>query len=103
MRRGVTDDKDAVSPGNPEMVVDYGATHAIRRTVKPLSEKTRSERAKSMAPAVEKLIAGLDAQGRWVSKGDLKKRDWEFSERAETSVFIKNAETLATYLETVGR
>lgn len=85
------------------MKVEGREKELARRTVKPLSEKTRSERAKSLAPAVEKLIAALDAQGRWVSKGDIKKRDWEFSERVETSVFIKNAEMLAAYLETVGR
>jgi len=73
-----------------------------RRAPKAPTDKAKAERAKSLAPKVAEIIAALDTQGRWVSKGDIKKRDWEFSDRVETSVFIQNVETLANYLEAAG-
>ncbi|MFM8468510.1 MAG: hypothetical protein ACKODH_00830, partial [Limisphaerales bacterium] len=58
----------------------------------------KASRAKSLESRVQAAIAALDEQGRWVTKGDLKKRDFDFSDRVETSVFIRNVELLADYL-----
>ncbi|MFM8471714.1 MAG: pectate lyase, partial [Limisphaerales bacterium] len=46
----------------------------------------KASRAKSLESRVQAAIAALDEQGRWVTKGDLKKRDFDFSDRVETSV-----------------
>jgi len=69
-----------------------------RSKPKPPTAEQKASRAKSLASRVQSAIAELDAQGRWVTKGDLKKRDFDFSDRVETSTFIRNAELLADYL-----
>ncbi|MCX7825708.1 MAG: hypothetical protein N2689_09135, partial [Verrucomicrobiae bacterium] len=62
------------------------------KTKKPAS-------AKSLEPRVRAVIAALDEQGRWITKGHIKHRDWEFGDRIETSAFIQNVRTLCDYLE----
>ncbi len=69
------------------------------RTAKAESAKQKTARARTLEPAVRKIIGALDAQGRWVTSGHIKKRDWEFGDRIETSVFIANVTTLCDYLE----
>jgi hypothetical protein len=51
---------------------------------------------------VRAAIAALDEQGRWVTKGHIKHRNWEFDDRVETDVFIKNVLTLSNYLQATG-
>lgn len=41
----------------------------------------------------------MDEQGRWVTRSDLKKRDFDFGDRVETSTFIHNMTLLCDYLE----
>jgi hypothetical protein len=65
------------------------------------SAKRKAGRAKSLEPRVREIVAAQDKQGRWVTNGHSKRRDWEFDERVETAVFIKNLETLAAYLDAV--
>jgi len=57
------------------------------RERKPAAQE-RPARAKRLEPAVQKIIAALDAEGRWIS-GD----------RIECAVFCHNVETLAEFLE----
>jgi hypothetical protein len=54
---------------------------------------------KSLEPRVRAVLAALDDQGRWITKGHVQKRNWEFDDRVETSVFIQNVRTLSDYLE----
>jgi hypothetical protein len=70
-----------------------------RRQSRPLSPKEKDGRMKSLAPQVEKVIAALDAQGRWITRAKPRKGEFQSSEWVETSVFIANVETLAKYLE----
>ncbi|MCX6899235.1 MAG: pectic acid lyase [Verrucomicrobia bacterium] len=94
---------------------DYGVEKAIafyerlkrdgRETfLKTRETKTKkSSSARSLTPAVKEIIAALDSQGRWVTQGHAKQRDWEFDDRVETVVFIKNVQKLCKFLEAVGR
>lgn len=66
---------------------------------KPLTAEQRAARAKSLEGRVTSVIAALDEQGRWVTRGELKKRDFDFHDRVETSAFIRNVELLCDYLE----
>lgn len=66
---------------------------------KGLTSAQRAARAKSLEPRVQAAIAALDEQGRWVTKGDLKKRDFDFSDRIETATFIRHIGLLSDYLE----
>lgn len=61
--------------------------------------KRKPSSAKSLEPRVREIIAALDAQGRWVVKGHAKHRNWEFSDRVETEVFVKNVRVLSDYIE----
>lgn len=63
--------------------------------------KASPDDAKSLESRVRKIIAALDGNGRWVTRGYIRHRNWEFNDRVETEVFVRNAETLAAYLETV--
>ena len=65
------------------------------------SAKQKAASVKSLEPRVREIVAAQDEQGRWVTKGSAKKRDWEFTDHVETSVFIKNLDTLSAYLEAV--
>jgi PelA/Pel-15E family pectate lyase len=71
------------------------------KTPKPMSPAKKAERAAKLEPEVKKIIAALDAQGRWLTKGQIEKRDWKFGDRIETDVFIEHAEKLAEYLRYV--
>jgi hypothetical protein len=67
------------------------------------ARQTRTTPKRKSSPArVREVIAALDDQGRWITKGHAQKRDWEFDDRIETEVFIKNVRTLSDYLETAG-
>ena len=61
--------------------------------------KRKASSAKSLEPRVREIIAALDGQGRWVVKGHIKHRNWEFNDRVDTEVFVKNARVLCDYLE----
>ena len=63
--------------------------------------KNKSSDAAALEPRVREIIKSLDKEGRWVTRGHLKHRDWEFNDRVETDVFIKNTAALAAYLEAV--
>ncbi|MBI5772645.1 MAG: pectic acid lyase [Verrucomicrobia bacterium] len=69
---------------------------------KTAGRKTKLPAAAPLESRVREIIAALDGQGRWVTRGHVQHRNWEFNDRVETSVFIKNAEALASYLEAVG-
>jgi hypothetical protein len=67
---------------------------------KPLTARQKSERAKTLEPSVRQIIATLDSQGRWITKGQFVKRATgiEFGDRVETQVFIRNLKVLCDYL-----
>ena len=69
------------------------------RQPKELSDKEKARRMRSVEKNVRKVIAELDEQGRWITTGQLKKRNYEFNERVETTVFMKNAGVLIEYLK----
>lgn len=70
-----------------------------RSKPKPPTAEQKASRARSLEAGVRAALAALDAQGRWVTKGDLKRRNFDFGDRTETSTFIRNAELLSDYLE----
>ncbi len=70
-----------------------------RMKAKPATTEQKASRAKALEQRVRATIAALDEQGRWVTQGGLKKRDFDFQDRVETSVFIRNVELLSDYLE----
>lgn len=94
---------------------DYGVKKAIafyerlqsdgRETIlkKRQSKTKKPSSAKSLEQRARAAIAALDEQGRWVAKGHAKHRDWEFSDRIETGVFIQNVRTLCDYLQAAGK
>ncbi len=55
--------------------------------------------SKSLEPRVREIIASLDENGRWVTKGQLKRRGSELDDFVETEVFTKNVRVLCDYLE----
>jgi hypothetical protein len=61
------------------------------------------KRSRSRPAGVKEIITALDSQGRWVTKGHVAHRNWEFDDRVETDVFIKNVRRLCDYLEAAGR
>ena len=69
------------------------------RTKKSAPRKADPEAAKALEPRVREIVAALDKEGRWVTRGHIQKRNWEFNDRIETEVFIKNTATLAAYVE----
>lgn len=94
------------SYGVPETIRHYERVRKSGREAllakkpeKPLTTAQREQRMRALAPQVEKVIAGLDGQGRWITRGGLKKRDYDFGDRVETAVFIKNVEVLSRFLE----
>lgn len=70
-----------------------------RSKPKPPTAEQKASRARSLEAGARAAIAALDTQGRWVTKGDLKRRDFDFGDRIETSTFIRNVELLSDYLE----
>jgi hypothetical protein len=68
------------------------------RQPRELSAGEKARRMESMVGRVRKIVAAQDARGRWVTRGYLKHRDYEFSERVETRVFVENLRVLAEYL-----
>ena len=67
------------------------------RAAKPTKKKAPP--SSSLEARVREIIASLDAQGRWVIKGHAKKRDWEFNDRVDADLFVKNVAALCDYLE----
>jgi len=63
--------------------------------------KQKSSSAKSLEPRADKIIAALDAQGRWLTRGKFanKVKGLEFGTRIETSVFAANMRALSDYVE----
>jgi hypothetical protein len=85
-----------------EQLMKEGREAALkRRQPKAASAKSRAERARSLEPKVREIIATLDAQGRWITKGKFSKevKGLEFGDRIETQVFIENMRVLCDYLE----
>jgi hypothetical protein len=71
----------------------------VRRQSRPLSAKEKASRMAKLAPDVEKIIAALDANGRWIEKRKPKKGEFVSTEWIDTSTFIANVRKLAEYLE----
>lgn len=63
----------------------------------------RTQTARSLEPRVREVIAALDEQGRWITRGRFSKQSkgLEFGERIETATFIDNLAVLSAYLEAV--
>lgn len=61
------------------------------RNRKPSPEEL-SQRARELEPKVRQIIASMDARGRWVEDGYI-----------NTRTFIRNVETLATYIAASGK
>ncbi len=61
--------------------------------------KKKPASAQSLEPRVREIISALDAQGRWVVKGHAQHRNWEFNDRVDTELFVKNAGVLCDYIE----
>lgn len=59
---------------------------------RPLSGQQKESRVKSLGPRVDKAIAAMDVQGRWIVRGNI-----------ETSAFIENLNILCDYLEVAGK
>ena len=68
---------------------------------KPPTAEQKASRARSLEAGVRAAIAALDAQGRWMTKQDPKRRDFGSDGRIETRTFIRNVELLCDYLEAV--
>jgi hypothetical protein len=64
---------------------------------KARSAAGRAARAKALEPRVREIIAGLDAQGRWLGEGGKRVSGTQIT----TSAFILNLRVLADYLEAV--
>ncbi|MCD6050580.1 MAG: pectic acid lyase [Verrucomicrobia bacterium] len=84
-----------------ELQKDGREKTAAKRTPKPMSDKNRAEAQTKLAPAAEKAIKELDAQGRWITSGKPVKeaKDLKSGQRIETDVFMENLRTLSNYLE----
>ncbi len=72
-----------------------------RRNPKPPSTEKQAARARELEPKVRDIIASLDAQGRWITRGKFTKsaKGLEMGDRIETQVFIANLRVLSDYLE----
>jgi PelA/Pel-15E family pectate lyase len=93
---------------------DYGVKKAIafyeklqsdgrEAILKKRQSKTRkSSSAKALERRVRAVLAALDDKGRWITKGHVEKRNWEFDDRIETGTFIQNVRTLCDYLQAAG-
>jgi len=87
--------------GVRNMMAYYDRVKSRSREALFKEKEKKPASAKSLEPRVREIIAGQDEQGRWVTKGRTQKRDWEFGDRVETSLFIRNLELLAAYWEAV--
>ena len=74
------------------------ALKARRKPGAPTAEQ-RAFRANALEERVRSVITALDAQGRWVTKGELKRHESDFGDRIETSTFMRNVELLSDYLD----
>lgn len=65
------------------------------------SHKGKKHSKKSLTPRAAKIIAALDAQGRWMTDGKFEKKvkGLEFDRRIETHEFIVNIRTLSDYID----
>ena len=68
------------------------------REPRELSAREQAKRMKSMEGAVRRVIQAQDEQGRWITKGRLKDRNYDFDDRVETRIFIENIRLLASYI-----
>jgi PelA/Pel-15E family pectate lyase len=76
---------------------------AILKERQARAAASKVKRSRSRPAGVKEIVAALDSQGRWVTTGHVKHRNWEFNDRVETEVFIKNVRRLCDYLEATGR
>lgn len=83
-----------------EKLMNVGREAIARsRVPKQYSAKEKTQRMRSLAGKVRKVVSQLDEKGRWITTGKLKKRNYEFDDRIETSVFMKNANVLIEFLQ----
>ena len=69
------------------------------REPRPLSEKSKQARLKSLTPEVSKLLTTQDDQGRWVRRSRYSTRGITFHSRIETADFTKNLRTMSEYVQ----
>ena len=65
------------------------------------SAEERAARARALEPRVREVIAALDGEGRWITRGrgSEKSKDLESADRIETATFITNLDLLTAYLD----
>jgi hypothetical protein len=71
-----------------------------------LAQRSAEERAaagRALEPRVKEVIAALDDDGRWITRGrfTMDVKGLEFDDRIETATFIANLNVLSAYLEAV--
>ncbi len=68
----------------------------------PTTEE-RAARARSLEPRVRAVIAALDGDGRWITRGRVteKSKGLESADRIETATFIANLDVLVEYLQAI--
>jgi len=75
------------------------------RSAKPsaASAEKRAAAARALEPRVTEVIAALDDDGRWITRGRFTKevKGLEFGDRIETATFVTNLNLLSAYLEAV--
>ena len=69
------------------------------REPKPMSDKEKTDRVKSLGPKVQQILAAQDAQGRWIKSGKVKKASVGDDGYLDMSLFIENLRALAEFLE----
>lgn len=83
-----------------EQVKQLGRDAMLARSKpRPPTAEQKAARVRSLEAGVRDAISALDAQGRWMTKGDSKRRDFGPGGLIETRTFIRNVELLCDYLE----
>jgi PelA/Pel-15E family pectate lyase len=73
------------------------------RKPRPLDERQKASRAKSLEPRVDKVLAALDARGRWLTDERVLKGEPARDGVISTQLFIQNLGVLCDYLEAAAR
>ena len=83
-----------------QTVKQLGAERYLAGRAKPITAAQQRARARALEPEVRKIIAALDAKGRWAERIDRKGRP--LKELAiHTQTFVRNMNTLCEYLERI--
>jgi len=83
-----------------EQVKQLGRDAMLARSKpRPPTVEQKAARVRSLETGVRDAISALDAQGRWMTKGAAKRRDFGPGGLIETKTFIRNVELLCDYLE----